>query len=146
MASEAGANAMGASASASASASEIYPRRLVFFQLGCMFCETPQEPSYITHVSLEDKMGYMACGECKEKMKAAVEFWRMHRAYGQANHLKEHTDLKIRRSNGNIEGGWRLNNPLVRFEDDGKEIIRCYKEEQNVERWCKMETILELNP
>ncbi len=148
MASEAGPSASEAGASeadaSEADASEIYPRRLVFLQLGCMFCADPQGPTYVTHVSLEDKMGYMACGECTEKMQAAVEFWRTHRAYGAANHLKERTDLKIRRSNGDIEDGWRLNNPLVRY-DDGKVTIRCYNPEKNLERWCQMDTILELN-
>ncbi len=145
-ASEASANASEAGASeAGAGAIEIYPRRLVFLQLGCMFCADPQGPTYVTHVSLEDKMGYMACGECTEKMLAAVKFWRTHWAYGAANHLKERTDLKIRRSNGAIEDGWRLNNPLVRYNDDGKVTIRCYNPEKNLERWCQMETILELN-
>ena len=152
MASETGSSETGSSeagisetGTSEAAASEIYPRRLVFFQLGCMFCENPQGPTYITHVALEDKMGYMSCGECKEKKQAAVEFWRTHRAYGQANYLKDRTDLKIRRSNGDIEDGWRLNNPLIRFEEDGKERIRCYNLEKNLERWCQMETILELN-
>ena len=78
-------------------------------------------------------------------MKAAVEFWRTHRAYGPANHLKDRTNLKIRRENGAIEEGWRLNNPLVRYEDDGKVTIRCYNPEKKLERWCQMDTILELN-
>ena len=140
-------NAMGASASeAGAGASEVYPRRLVFLQLGCMFCKEPQGESYITYVALEDKFGYISCADCRKKMQAAVEFWRTHRAYGQANHLKERTDLKVRRSNGDIEAGWRLNNPLVRFEDNGIVTIRCYNAEKNIGRWCPMETILELNP
>jgi hypothetical protein len=136
----------GASASeAGAGASEIYPRRLVFLQLGCMFCADPQGPTYITHVSLEERMGYMACGECTEKMQEAVKFWRTHRAYGAANHLKERTDLKIRRSNGDIEAGWCLNNPLVRYEDNGLVTIRCFNPEKNIVKWSQMETILELN-
>jgi len=75
-------------------------------------------------------------------MQAAVKFWRTHRAYGPANHLKDRTNLKIRRSNGGIEEGWRLNNPLVRYEDDGKVTIRCYNPEKKLERWCQMDTIL----
>ena len=70
MASETGSSETGSSeagisetGTSEAAASEIYPRRLVFFQLGCMFCENPQGPTYITHVALEDKMGYMSCGE-----------------------------------------------------------------------------------
>ena len=111
-----------------------------------MFCETPQGPTYITHVALEDKFGYMSCGECREKMQFAVNFWRTHRAYGPANHLKDRKNLKIRRSNGDIEEGWCLNNPLIRYEDDGKVTIRCYNVDKKLERWCQVETILELNP
>ena len=126
---------------------EISPRRLVFLQLGCMFCPEPQGPTYITHLALEDKYGYMSCSqeECQAKMKVAVEFWKTHHAYGQANHLKHRTDLKICRSNGDIEDGWCLNYPLVRIDDDGKTMIRCYNAEKKLERWCHMETILKLN-
>ena len=129
-------------------ANDVHPWRLTMISMGknCMFCKEPQGESYITYVALEDKFGYISCAECREKMQAAVEFWRTHMAYGQANHLKERTDLKVRRSNGDIEAGWRLNNPLVRFEDNGIVTIRCYNAEKNIGRWCPMETILELNP
>ena len=128
-------------------ASEIHPWRLTMISMGdnCMFCKEPQGTSYITYVALEDKIGYISCAECREKMQSAVEFWRTHRAYGQANHLKERTDLKVRRTNGDIETGWCLNNPLVRYEDNGIVTIRCYNAEKNIGRWCQMETILELN-
>ena len=125
---------------------EISPRRLTMVSIrdNCMFCKEPKGESYISYVALEDRIGYISCKECREKMKVAVDFWRTQRAYGQANHLKDRTDLKVRRSNGDIEGGWRMNNPLVRYDD--KIRICCYNQEKNIERWCRMETILELNP
>jgi hypothetical protein len=124
---------------------EIYPRRLVFMQLGCMFCETPEGETYMTHVSIEARLGYMSCSNCREKMKAAVEFWRKNKAYCKANHLKDNMDLKVKRSNGLIEGGWRLNNPLVSFADDGRTTIHCYNEKQDIGKWCYMDDVLEWN-
>lgn len=127
---------------------EIYPRRLVWLQMGdnCMFCEDPQGESFTTYVALEAKTGFISCINCREKMSAAVEFWRTHRAYGAANHLKDKTDLKIKRSNGDIEAGWCLNNPLTSYDDDGNETVHCYNKSQNIGKWCKVESILELNP
>ena len=128
---------------------EIYPRRLVWLQLGdnCMFCTDPKGESFMTYVALEAKMGYISCVNCREKMNEAVEFWRMHRAYGAANYLKDRTDLKIKRSNGDIELGWCLDNPLTIFDgDSGKETIHCYNKSQNVGKWCFVESVLALNP
>jgi hypothetical protein len=125
---------------------QIYPRRLVFLQLGCMFCSDPKGETYITHVALEDKLGYMSCSECREKMKAAVEFWRTQRAFGRANHLKERTDLKVKRSNGDIEAGWCLNNPIVNVDQDGQVTIHCYNKSKDIGKWVFMESLLELNP
>jgi hypothetical protein len=126
---------------------EISPRRLVWLQLGdnCMFCPDPNGESYTTYVALEAKLGYISCANCKEEMKEAVEFWGKHRAYGQAHHLKDRTDLKIKRSNGDIESGWRLNNPLVNVEYDGQITIHCYNESKDLGKWCYMDSVLELN-
>jgi hypothetical protein len=126
----------------------ISPRRLVFLQLGCMFCPEPQGETYMTHVALETKLGYMSCSrsECQAKMKTAVDYWHTHHAYGKANYLKHRTDLKIKRSNGDIEEGWRLMNPAIRYEGDGATSIECYNQNKNIGKWCAIESILELNP
>ena len=125
----------------------IHPRRLVWLQVSdnCMFCSEPKGQSYMTYVALEARMGYISCESCREQMETAVEFWRTHKAYGQANHLKDQIDLKIKRSNGLMEGGWRLNNPLVSFADDGRTTIHCYNETQNIGKWCYMDDVLEWN-
>ena len=127
---------------------EIFPRRLVWLQLGdnCMFCEDPHGESFTTYVALEAKLGYISCADCKEKMATAAEFWRTHHAYGQANHLKDRTDLKVKRSNGDIESGWQLNNPLVNIEHDGQATIHCYNPSKDIGKWVFMENLLELNP
>ena len=127
---------------------EIYPRRLVWLQMSdnCMFCTDPKGESCMTYVALEAKMGYISCIDCREKMRAAVEYWRTHRAYGAANHLKDRSDLKVKRSNGEIEAGWCLNNPLTSYDvETGCETVRCYNKSQNIGKWCTVASILELN-
>lgn len=126
---------------------DIHPRRLVMLSLGnnCMFCKDPKGESYTTYVALVEKLGYISCSDCRDKMRTVADFWRTHRAYGQANHLKDRTDLKIKRSNGDIDSGWRLNNPFVHKEYDGTITIHCYNATQNISKWCPMESILELN-
>ena len=128
-------------------AEEIYPRRLVWIAIekNCMFCTDPQGESYSTNVAVEAKLGYISCAACREKMATAVEFWRTHRAFGQANHLKDRTDLKIKRSNGAIEAGWCLNNPLVNIEEDGQETIHCYNKSKDIGKWVFMDSLLALN-
>ena len=125
----------------------ISPLRLTVIQNGnnCMFCSDPHGSSYSTYVALEAKVGYISCEECREKMAAAVEYWRANKAYGQARHLKDNMDLKIMRSNGEIEGGWCLNNPLVSFADDGRETIHCYNKSKDIGKWCYIDTVLSLN-
>jgi len=128
-------------------ANDISPMRLVWISAGnnCMFCPNPQGEAYTTYVALEAKLGYISCIDCREKMRAAVEYWRTYKAYGQANSLKDRADLKVQRSNGIIEAGWCLNNPLVNLEEDGSEVVYCYNKSQNIGKWCTVKSILELN-
>jgi hypothetical protein len=110
-----------------------------------MFCPDPQGESYITYVDLTSKMGYISCNECREKMMEAVEFWKTNRAYGKANYLQDR-DIKIKRSNGDIESGWRLNNPFINTSDEDQTTIHCYNESKNIGKWVLLDSILELNP
>jgi len=110
-----------------------------------MFCPEPQGESYITYVDLTTKMGYISCNNCKDKMNEAVKFWHTQRAYGEANYLKER-DIKIKRSNGDIESGWRLSNPFVEIDEEGRTTIHCYNESKNIGKWVFLDSILELNP
>jgi hypothetical protein len=110
-----------------------------------MFCPDPQGESCCTYVALESKMGYISCNDCKEKMSEAVKFWNTHRAYGAANYLKDR-DIKIKRSNGDIEPGWQLNNPFLETASDGEITIHCYNKSKNIAKWVLLDSILELNP
>jgi len=123
----------------------IHPRRLVFIQVAnnCMFCENPQGSSYIRHVVPEAKMGYIYCGECKNKVEPMVKIWEDNYSYGPANYLKN-KDIKVQRSNGEIEAGWRLCNPILEYS--GNEMIVCCEKDNHIEKWCFLSKILELNP
>jgi transcription elongation factor Elf1 len=125
----------------------IYPRRLVFLQMGnnCMFCEHPQGSSYLKHVAIEIKVGYIYCDDCEAKADETIKKWNDEFSYGKAHYLKDR-EIKVLRSNGEIEGGWRLNNPLIDINHKGKFIICCSNEAKQLEKWCFLDTILELNP
>ena len=125
----------------------INPQRLVFIQTenNCMFCEKPKGPSYSYYVSLVDKMGFLACGKCKEKANEALDDWHANLAYGKARYLKD-KKIKIKRSSGEIEDGWSLDNPLTGVDNRGIEVIHCYQEKEDIGRWCKLKEILDLNP
>ena len=126
---------------------DVSPLRLTFIQVGdnCMFCSDPHGISYSTYVALEAKVGYISCSECREKMRAAVEYWLANKAYGKVRHLKDRTDLKVMRSSGEIDSGWTLNNPLVSFADDGRETIHCYNKDKDIGKWCYVDSVLAHN-
>jgi ribosomal protein S27AE len=125
----------------------INPQRLVFIQTenNCMFCEKPKGPSYSYYVSLTDKMGFLACGKCKDKGNEALDQWHLNIAYGKARYLKDKI-IKIKRSSGEIEDGWSLDNPLTGVDNRGIEVIHCYNQKEDIGRWCKLKEILDLNP
>ena len=127
----------------------IYPRRLVFISMGdnCMFCPNPKGHAYLQYVYLPDKLGYIYCGNCDVEAKKAVKFWEDHIAYGKVRYLKDALDIKIMRTNGQVEGGWAIDGPLIGInEETGKEKIRCYNEAQQLTRWCYVEDLIEYNP
>ena len=125
----------------------VQPQRLVFmhFENNCMFCEKPKGPSYSYYVSLTDKMGFLSCGKCKDKANETLDNWHTNLAYGRARYLKD-KKIKIKRSSGEIEDGWTLDNPLTGVDNRGIEVIHCYYEKEDIGRWCKLKEILELNP
>jgi hypothetical protein len=125
----------------------ISPRRLVFIEMwnSCMFCRELNYAAYLMHVSVEAKVGYICCPDCKEKAEEMMKIWNKKYAYGEANYLKDKA-IKILRSSGEIEDGWRLNNPLIDVSPEGKIIISCCHHEKKLEKWCYLRTILELNP
>ena len=127
----------------------IYPIRLVMIKSAdnCMFCENPKGYSLSTYVDYIDKLGYICCAPCESKMNEAVKFWYDTLCYGRALYLKD-IDISIRRSSGDIESDWKVNNdPCVKW-DFGlqKEIVNCANDSKKLMRWCILDDILELNP
>jgi hypothetical protein len=126
----------------------MFPRRLTFIQMAdtCMFCDNPKGESKCYYVYLQTKMGYISCNNCHSKMEEAVKEWNEQLAYGRANYLKE-TEIKIKRSSGEIEDGWIIDNPFSNVSDtSGLEMLHCFNKEKNLNRWCNIDDLLELNP
>jgi hypothetical protein len=125
----------------------VQPRRLVMLSMenNCMFCEDPRGGAYIYTVYKDGHVGFITCDNCREKCKATFDYWNAHIAYGKARYLKDRV-IKIKRSSGEIEDGWALDNPLVDYASDGKKIIHCFHNDKDIARWCHMDEILELNP
>ena len=121
------------------------PQRLVFTPQTCMFCDKREGPVLSQYVYLEDRMGYMACTKCQPRLSEAAQAWRATQAYGAANYLQGQA-IRVRRSNGEIQAGWSLDNPFTRVDEQGQEIIHCYYAAENMGRWCSLADILSLNP
>ena len=121
----------------------VSPQRIVFCAMKCMFCEAM---ACLTHyIYLPDRMGFMSCTMCQERMEQAVKNYKDTLAFGPANYLSGQT-IKIKRSSGNIESGWILDNPFTSLTPEGEEMIHCYQARDNMGRWCRLVEILELNP
>jgi transcription elongation factor Elf1 len=124
---------------------EYYPKRLAWVQDEdiCMFCENPKGSSLTNYVCMDEKLGYISCVNCEQKMEEAVKLWHKHY---DINHLKN-TDIKIKRSSGEIESGWRLLNPITINSDDAQiQKIYCINETEQLTKWCRIDDILSLNP
>ena len=111
-----------------------------------MFCENPKGPSTVTYVHLRDNMGFISCGLCKEIMKEAVQIWMEKVAYGRVRYLKD-SIIKIKRSSGAIDDGWNIDSPYITLErQTQKELVYCVNNVQNLQKWCSVDEIIELNP
>ena len=125
----------------------IPPQRLVFVRVenNCMFCVDPSGPSYGRFIDDEAKYGYTFCGKCNSSVNRTMELWETYFAYGRTKYLQD-KDIKIKRSSGIVEPGWKIDSPFVGYAPCGNEIIHCYNHSQNLVRWCKINDIIELNP
>lgn len=126
----------------------MFPRRLTFIEMGdsCMFCDNPKGESHCCYVDLLTKMGYISCKNCHFKMEEAVKEWNEKLAYGRANYLKN-KEIKIKRSSGEIENDWIINNPFSNICDtSGLEMLHCHNVKKDISKWCYVDDIIELNP
>ena len=125
----------------------VSPQRLVMisFENNCMFCENPKGACYSYYVSLTEKMGYIACVNCKEQGERAVQYWHDNLAYGAVHYLKDSL-ICVKRTSGVIETDWSLDNPWISQDANGNDIVHCYQIDKDVGRWCQVKEIMELNP
>ena len=127
------------------------PYRLVMISTtnNCQFCKNPHGQSYIHNIDIDTHFGFISCEKCREHGKEAVREWLLTYAYGRVAHLQT-KKIKIRRTNVNketgtdIEDGWELNNPLI-IKSGDIEYVQCCNKELNLERYCSVDSILELN-
>ena len=119
------------------------PKRMVLVQMNnnCMFCPDPLGKSFIYDVG--HLLGYITCEKCKDICKQKADEFTNSIEYGRARHLKN-KDLKIKRSNNTIEEGWKLHYPIIRIVE-GIEFVQCNHFENQLEKWCRIDTIIELN-
>ena len=125
------------------------PFRLTMLEMqnNCQFCFEPKGNSFCHFINFH--FGFVSCNLCMEKGKNAITDWYETASFGRAHHLKD-KKIKIRRSQINpitgtdIEDGWELHNPITITNEKG-EYIECINSSEKLERYCLIDTILELN-
>ena len=125
----------------------IPPQRLVMVRIenNCMFCENPTGSAYGRFVDTEAKYGYIYCDKCESSVNRTMELWSTYFAYGRVKYLQE-CDIKIKRSSGIIENGWKIDSPFIGHGPDWDELIHCSNYTLNLTRWCLVDEIIRLNP
>ncbi len=125
---------------------QLYPQRMTMFQIAdnCMFCQDPKGSVFESYVYLPEKAGYYSCGNCRDKLRAAVKYWNEHLAFGRANRLGQQ-EIFIKRQSGEMQSGWRLNNPFVSMHEE-RETLQCVNSELSLARWCYVDDLLIWNP
>lgn len=122
-----------------------FPQRLVMFacENNCMFCTKPKGPSIVAYVDVRENMGFITCDLCKEKMEDAIKLWDEKEAYGKVRYLKD-SIIKIKRTSGEIDDGWKLGSPFIKF--DQIDWVYCVDYTRDLQKWCQVEDIIRLNP
>ena len=118
-----------------------------FYRPSCMYCDRKVLPGKSLQTCIIHDLGivWFCCSNdiCCNKMQSDRTFWHANVAFGDANYLMKR-NIKILRSNGVEEFGWRLWHPIVQ----GNAIL-CRKDEQEnrySEKWVLIADILALNP
>lgn len=125
----------------------IYPQTLTFVRVvnNCMFCKYPIGQAYGRFVDDEAKYGYTYCNKCESSVDRTMELWNTYFAYGRAKYLHD-KEIKIKRSSGEIESGWKLYNPIIGYDNYGNELIHCINYRHNLTKWCLIDDIIKMNP
>lgn len=124
------------------------PFRLVMIKASenCQFCENPEGGVYCHLICHYNDYGFVSCKECYSKGQLRKNEWLNEEAFGRARHLKD-LDIKVMRSSGQIESGWKLNHfqPMVEFIN-GEDCVSCINETAKISRFCSIDNLLDLNP
>jgi hypothetical protein len=124
---------------------DYYPKRLAWIQDTdiCMFCKDPKGSSS-TYACADNTMGFICCANCESKMEEAIIKWNNHY---DIRYLMNADNLRIRRSSGEIEEGWRMFNPInINCDDPLQKRIFCVNENKELTKWCKLDDLMKLNP
>jgi hypothetical protein len=126
------------------------PERLTMMSMRgiCMFCKTPEKETRTKHICLETIYGFYSCGkeECINKLFLETDNWWKDKSYGDVHYLKNNHNIKVIRTNGEIQYGWSILSPLVLKNREGIDIIYCTSRSTGIERWCTIEMLMEQNP
>ena len=125
-------------------------RRLTFISMNaCDFCDKVETPGpFMYYISFETKNGWVACSNeaCKKKGEAAVDRFMRTQAYGKANHLRGKY-IKVKRTSGQIEDGWKLSTMSTEPMTDHNEVERvCVVDKTGeIEKWVSTQKLVEWN-
>lgn len=123
------------------------PFRLVMIKASenCQFCENPEGGVYCHIICHYNDYGFVSCQKCYNKGEQRKNEWYNEEAFGRANHLKK-MDIKIMRSSGQVESGWKLNDyqPMVEIIDN-EDCVNCVHETKKISRYCSIDNLLDLN-
>ena len=128
---------------------EVLPQRLVMIRIidNCNWCINPKGEVFCTYISISHHFGFLSCIKCIHKAVKTKKEWLSQNAFGPLKHLQD-VDLNIQRSNGAIENGWKLNIdiPMTNTDNDDNITVNCINDGLQLERWCRVDRIIELNP
>lgn len=127
------------------------PFRLVMIPIVniCQFCKNPEGGAYISYVNISEHNGFICCEkqECRLKMtERRKEFLE---DIGFAKLINLSGKIKVKRSSGIIDDGWRVyeNDSLFLFEDKYYAMVikEICSSDIPICKYVKIEELLENN-
>ena len=114
---------------------------------GCMFCTNPEGAVYL--YDIVHLFGYYSCPKCKDTLTDTANNWLIDTGFDKIRSIYEHTSIKIKRTNGEIQDGWSIDkNRLVMgrisFHND-KICVPCKNNQIFTQRYCFIDEIISLN-
>lgn len=122
------------------------PRRLTFIHCRdpCDICD---KAVHTDEKCIDHRYGWLVCNGCKKNaIPGLVEFWSQTQDQ-LVEKLGRCENLNVRRSSGEIEGGWFFNGKALWSTNHGDYMVKMYKEigEDTLEKGVTLSVLLELN-